>query len=296
MYGIETGLSAALSRGDRGCRSRAVPRISPARGDRLELPRQRWRHATADANVPLAIFDIDGPPLTHTRKELACGVWQRDVDVDPQRCQHRGDLGTERLHAVARQRRDEDRPADRWRDGRTVHGRAIDEVGLVEYDQAWLVARPELVEDGLDRRSMLIGVRIRGVDHLEQDVGAVDLLARRPERIDELVRQLVDEANGVGHDRGLPITELDLARRRVQRREELVLGSRHFRADEFVEQRRFAGVRITDDAHGGPQAPITAAGGRGAVLTHLVDAVLHLGDARADDAPVGLQLALTGTA
>ena len=89
-----------------------------------------------------------------------------------------------------------------------------------------LVAGPELVEDGLDGRAVLLEVRVGGVDDLDQDVGPVDLLERRPERVDELVRQLVDEAHGVGDDRGLAVAELDLAAGRVERREQLVLGLR----------------------------------------------------------------------
>ena len=92
--------------------------------------------------------------------------------------------------------------------------------------QPRLVARPELVEDGLDGRPVLVEVRVRGVDDLDQDVGPVDLLERRPERVDQLVRQLVDEAHGVGDDRRLAVAELDLAAGRVERREQLVLGPR----------------------------------------------------------------------
>ena len=51
----------------------------------------------------------------------------------------------------------------------------------------------------------------------------------------------------VGHDRGLAVAELDLARGRVERREELVLGQGDLAADERVEQRRLAGVRVADD-------------------------------------------------
>ena len=115
-------------------------------------------------------------------------------------------------------------PATAGRRRRLVARPGLDQVGLVEGHEPWLVARPELVEDGLDGRPVLAEVRIGRVHHLDEDVGPVDLLERRPERVDELVRQLVDEADGVGDDRGLAVAELDLARGRVERREELVLG------------------------------------------------------------------------
>ena len=94
----------------------------------------------------------------------------------------------------------------------------------------------------------------------------------------------------------LAVAELDLAARRVERREELVLGQRDLGADERVEQRRLAGVRVADDADGRHQPPIAAAGRRRALLADLVDPLLHLLDRVADDPPVGLELALAGSA
>ncbi len=173
---------------------------------------------------------------------------------------------------------------------------AVEQVGLVVGHEAWLVAGAELVEDGLHGRPVLLEVGIGRVDDLDEDVGPVDLLERRPERVDELVRELVDEAHGVGHDRGLPVAELDLAAGGIERGEQLVLGERHLGADEGVEQRRLAGVRVADDADGRPQPAVAAAGRGRALLADLLDALLHLGDAGPDDPAVGLELALAGAA
>ena len=142
---------------------------------------------------------------------------------------------------------------------------------------------------------MLRVVGIGRVDDLDEDVGPVDLLERGPERVDQLVRELVDEPDGVGHDRGLAVAELDLARGRVERGEQLVLGARHLAADERVEQRRLAGVRVADDADGRDQPPVAPAGCRRPLPAHVLDALLHLGDPRSDDPPVGLELGLAGT-
>ena len=172
----------------------------------------------------------------------------------------------------------------------------VEQVRLVERHEPRLVAGAELVEDGLDGRAVLLEVGVGGVDDLDQDVGAVDLLERGPERVDQLVRQLVDEAHGVGHDRRLAVAELDLAAGRVERREQLVLGLRHLGADERVEQRRLAGVRVADDADGRPQPAVAPAGRRLALLADLLDAFLHLRDPGPDDPPVGLELALAGSA
>ncbi len=71
---------------------------------------------------------------------------------------------------------------------------------------------------------MLLEVAVGRVDDLDQDVRPVDLLEGRPERVDELVRQLVDEPDRIGHDRRLAVAQLDLAAGRVERGEQLVLG------------------------------------------------------------------------
>ncbi len=131
-----------------------------------------------------------------------------------------------------------------------------------------------------------------GVDDLDQDVRAVDLLEGRPERVDQLVRQLVDEAHGVGHDGRLAVTELDLAAGRVERREQLVLGPGHLAPDQGVQQGGLPGVGVADDAHGRPEPPVAPAGRGLALLANRLDPLLHLRDASPDDPPVGLQLAL----
>src|SRR5207247_669712 len=87
--------------------------------------------------------------------------------------------------------------ASRSGDGRrrdTAAGPLLYQVDLFEDRHPRLVAGAELVQDQLDRTAMLGTVRIRRVNDLEQHIGAVDLLERGPERVDELVRQLVDES------------------------------------------------------------------------------------------------------
>ena len=63
-----------------------------------------------------------------------------------------------------------------------------------------------------------------------------------------------------------------------------------------MSSERLAGVRVADDRDRREQPPVAAAGGRPALLPDLVDPLLHLLDALADDPAVGLQLALAGAA
>ncbi len=58
----------------------------------------------------------------------------------------------------------------------------------------------------------------------DDHVGGGDLLQRRPERRDQLRRQVGDEAHRVGQDRLVDPRQADRAHRRVERREQQVLG------------------------------------------------------------------------
>ena len=137
---------------------------------------------------------------------------------------------------------------------------------------------------------------VGGVDDLEQDVGARDLLERGAERVDQLVRQLVDEAHRVGDDHRLAVAELHRPAGGIERGEEAVLGARRLRAGQRVEQRGLAGVRVADDGDRRHQPAVAGAGRRLALPADHVDAFLELLDALADDPAVGLQLRLARAA
>ena len=75
---------------------------------------------------------------------------------------------------------------------------------------------------GLDLR---VAVRCAGVDHVQQEVGLGGLGERGAEGGDEVVRQVADEADGVGqHDAGAAVGHVHAAQRRVERGEQLVGG------------------------------------------------------------------------
>ena len=84
------------------------------------------------------------------------------------------------------------------------------------------------------------------VAHVQDQVGADHLLQRGTEGGDQHGRQIGDEADGVGQDDAAAARQADLAHRRVERREHLVLGQ-HAGAGDPVEQRRLAGVGVADD-------------------------------------------------
>ena len=86
-----------------------------------------------------------------------------------------------------------------------------------------LVGQPELLEDGLDRLDLLLGLGARGVDDVEQQVGLAGLFERGLERGDQVVRQVADEADRVGEQHVPAAPELPAPGAGVERGEELVL-------------------------------------------------------------------------
>ena len=60
-------------------------------------------------------------------------------------------------------------------------------------------SRSQLVQDALDGQLLAQEVWIGGIDHLEQQVRAQHFVQRGTEGVDQVVRQLVDESDRIGH-------------------------------------------------------------------------------------------------
>ena len=58
---------------------------------------------------------------------------------------------------------------------------------------------------------------------MQKQVGLARLLERRAKRGDEMVRQLADESDRVGDQHVRVVAEVDVARQRIERREEAIL-------------------------------------------------------------------------
>ena len=114
------------------------------------------------------------------------------------------------VDALARQRRD-GRPTPDG--GRPAAWPRSVSVGLVEGQQLGHVAGADLGQDGPDRLDLRLGVGAGAVDHVDEQVRLVDHLERRAKRLDQLVRQLADEPDGVGQQHRLAAGQ---SRRRVR--------------------------------------------------------------------------------
>ena len=132
------------------------------------------------------------------------------------------------------------------------------------------------------------------VDDVDEQVGVGGHLERGLERLDQLVGQLADEADGVGEQHRLAAGQLEPAGGGVERGEEPVL-DQHAGVGEAVQQRRLAGVGVADDGDVG-------AGCAGAALRwvsrcrrDVAQLGLELVDPAHHAAPVDLELGLAGT-
>ena len=130
---------------------------------------------------------------------------------------------------------------------------------------------------------------------MQQEVGFLHLLECRAEGLNERVRQLLDETDGVGQEDFLLLGQDEVARRRVECREELVLG-KDFRAREPVQECRLARVGVADEGDERDARELAAATVQVAVLLHGIDLGLEVVDARVDAASVDFELRLAGAA
>ncbi len=123
----------------------------------------------------------------------------------------------------------------------------VQQVGLVEDQEARLLPRPDLLQHLVDRVHVdhppLFG--LGGVDDVDDQVGQRRLLERRLERLDQLVGQLLDEADRVGQQ-VVAAGELEVPRGRVERLEEAV-GDADLGPGQGVQQGRLAGVGVAGE-------------------------------------------------
>src|SRR5205823_4376125 len=169
-----------------------------------------------------------------------------------------------------------------------------EEVDLVEDHHPRLGGSPQVGQDLLDGRRLLLHRMGAKVEDLDDDVGFGHLLQRGSEGGHQVGGQLLDEAHGVGQQQAPARRELQLAGSRIQGGEQLLLGA-NARAGQRIQQRRLARVRVPDDG-GGLQLSAPAA--RALLMplrAHLLDLAVEVADAPADAAPLDLDLLLAET-
>jgi hypothetical protein len=93
---------------------------------------------------------------------------------------------------------------------------------LLKYLQRRHAIAADFPEYGSHGLNPPVAIRLRTVDHMNQQVGGRHFLERGAERRDQLVRQSVDEADRIGHHQLPRIRQLDLAQHRIERDEQRI--------------------------------------------------------------------------
>src|SRR5699024_9874434 len=129
-------------------------------------------------------------------QQVATRVRQYDIDLDVWLRQVRLEGREHLVDALPRARRTRDgvrlgthHAPERQRDGDIV---------LVHHDDLWEVTGFDFGDDGTHGHHQPRRIRMRAVHNVQDQVRLGDLLQRGAEGVPELVRQVADEADGVG--------------------------------------------------------------------------------------------------
>ncbi len=169
---------------------------------------------------------------------------------------------------------------------RIVHG-----VDLVEHRHHRPVGHLQLCQHLIHHHHLLLELRVAGVDHVEQQIGLPSLLKRGPETGHQMVRQLANEPDRVRHPGPVPLAQIHLAGKRVERGEQPVIHYDFVSPAQAAQQTRLAGVGVPhqgDRHHRGPTRSNVFS-----VLGHVLELGLEPADLLPYHPPVGLQLRLT---
>ncbi|MNF58916.1 hypothetical protein D3C84_404930 [compost metagenome] len=131
-----------------------------------------------------------------------------------------------------------------------------------------------------------------GVDHMQQKVGVGGLFKGSPEGFHQLVRQVTNEAHGIGQHYRPQVIQLQPAQGRIERGEQLI-GRIDLGRGQRIEQGGLAGVGIT---HQGDHRDIRALAPTASLIAlaaDLLQALLDLANAHTQQAAVGFQLGFT---
>ena len=153
----------------------------------------------------------------------------------------------------------------------------------------------ELAQHGIDVALLRIGVLMRDIADVENDIGFQHFLQRRAKRRHQLRRQVGDEADRVRQHRLAAMRQTERAQRRIERRKQHV-GGLHVGAGQAVEQRRLSGIGVADQRHHAVRHPLPAGAMQPPRRLDLLDFVLKARDALADQAAIGFDLGFAGTA
>ena len=133
------------------------------------------------------------------------------------------------------------------------------------------------------------------IGNVDKQIGFADFFQCRFERFNQCVRKFSQKAHSVRKQDALFVRQNEAARRRIQRGKKLVL-SQQVCSGEQIQQRRFAGVRVTDHRSDWPLVTFAALSLDSTRFAHRFQFALESRDSFLHTATIDFQLRLTRTA
>ena len=168
----------------------------------------------------------------------------------------------------------------------------VEPVGLVEDHQGRLALGADLLEHGVHRLDLFLGLGMADIHDVEQQVRLHDFFEGGFEGFDQAVGQFADETHGVGQQHVLVGRQAQAPGGRIERGEQFILGQ-DLGAGEAVEQGGFAGVGVADDGGERPAVALARLALGPALAAHQDQFLADPRDAVLDAAAVGFQLRFT---
>ena len=172
--------------------------------------------------------------------------------------------------------------------------RGFRHVQLVKHRQHHFVVHADFAQHLVHGFDLMKHLRVRGVDHMDEQIRLDDFFKRGLERLDEVMRKFADEPHRVGEQRELVVRQFELARGRVERGEKFVV-RQNARLGEGVDEGGFAGVRVTNQRDQRPPVAAASAPLFRTPAPHLLQAAAMALDVFDDAASVELELLLAGS-
>ena len=160
--------------------------------------------------------------------------------------------------------------ARRWQRPRCRRSRlaarlGLDEVCLVEHDEAWGVAHVEVAKDAFHRLDVVVHVRAAGVHDVQQQVGVVQFVQGRTKRGHQIGGQIPHEADRIGNDHLEIAGKTQPPARRVKGGKHAIF-NQHLAVGEGVQQCGLAGVGVAHDGEHRQVAALALAAAQMAAL------------------------------
>ncbi len=143
--------------------------------------------------------------------------------------------------------------------------------------------------------NLLITLRLVSIDDMQQQIGVARFFERRPERLDQLVRQMTNEAHRISNHYRPQVIQIQTTQGGIKRSEKLVR-SENRRLGQRVEQRGLASVGVAHQGYKRNISTSTASAGLLTLTTNLFQPLLDLADTHTQQAPVSFKLCLARTA